>query len=727
MKKIGTMIKTDFVKTSGSHVAGKLLILFFVLMLVFTIVSRALASFTVASVTVSNPQRDRLVYSISGTGEIIAEEEKRLLALPGYRINDVYVKVGEEVDVGTVLYSYSMADLQDKYSSIENELTKLELLIAEERLRQQSSGAKSSQSAKLSLKQAKENLEASNARLDEAEKDYANSRNSTKEDLLKNKKKEYDAAVKGYQSLIYSQEKQLIPAQRAVEDASSALEQAGETKSKIIQLIDNYNKAVISKDKLTIYRAEEDIFQAYYDDAEAYEEHKDAVYTKASVMSGAGNSLWNLRNNILFYEERLYMYQEELQKLLSNTDPSVNSEQSRRTLEERYNDAVNAYLSYLEDYERQINLLEGAFEKESGELKGLRRNDKQLKDYLKQFQTAIKEGTDQEAQEKKLYDFIYGDQQKEIEQDVIKRTLVLNRAKEDYEALEKEFELARNDLQADNTKLKKEIRSLEAGTYDYEEALEGKRQEVEAAREAVRLAKQTVEMCSLEEAALHDDNSKQISELVLQGHTIDLEVKEQELEEIRILMEDSGEVRSTDKAVVTFVGVEAGRTTIGEEMVKLGFGDYVFRAAFDREAVANLAAGVTVNINLAGKRTGIELEVEQIRINENGMSEITARMPEDNYLLGEQAEFKITTQSEQFDLCIPIQALREDNYGTFVLILREQEDILGTQLIAERINVNVLDKGSRTMAVDGALSSKSQVVTDSNKYINAGDRVRIDY
>jgi hypothetical protein len=737
MKKIKTMIKTEFEKTlsenkklkkpSASHMAGKLLLLFFVLMLVFTIVSRVLASITVARVTVSNPQRDRLVYSISGTGEIIPEGEKRLLVLPGYRIDEVYVKVGEEVDVGTALYSYRMMDLQDKYSSIENEIKKIELLIAEERLRQLPSEAKPSKAAILSLKQAKENLEVANTRLDEAQKDYENSRNSTKEKLLENKKKEYEAAVKSYETLINSKEKQLMLAERAVEDATTALEQAGETKSKIKRLIDNYKDTVLSKDKLTIYLAEEDIFEDFYGGAEVYEEHKDEIYTKVLAVMGEGFYLWNLQDKILYYEKLFYTFEDELQKILSSTDPSVNSEQNRRTLDEKYKDAINSYYSYLEEYERIINFVEGSYKKESDELKRLRRNDKQLKDYLIQFCASIEDGVDHEAQEKKLYDFMYGDQQKEIELDVKKRTLARTRAGEDYKLLVKEFEMARNDLQAENTELKNVIKSIEDGTYDYEEALEGKRQDVEAAREAVRIAKQTVEMHNLKEDAPIDQNSKQIYELEIQSHTIDLNIKEQALEEVRILMEGSGEVRSIDKGVATFVGVEAGSTTTGEEMIKLGFGDYVFRAAFDREAVANIAAGVTANIYLAGNKTGIELEIEQITISENGMSEITARMPEDKYIFGEQAGFKITTQSEQFDLCIPIQALREDNYGYYVLIVREQEDILGTQLIAERINVTIIDKGSRTVAVDGAISSKSQVITDSNKYINAGDRIRIDY
>ncbi len=736
MKTIMSMIKTEYEKTlsqnrknkkfSASQGAGRLLLLFFVTMLVFTIVSRAVASITVAKVMVSNPQRDRLVYSLSGVGEIALEAERRLLVLPGYRIDEVSVKTGEEVDVGTVLYSYSLEDLQEQYTSIDNEVKKLELLIAEERLRQQSSG-QASQAAIISLKQAKENLEIANKKLEEARKDYEESKNSTVEKLLENKNKEYDTAMKSYADLLTSQAKQRMLSGRVVEDAKAALEQTGEIKTKIEQLIDHYKDAVLSNDRVTKYLVEEDLYEAYYGSAKAYGEHKDAVYAKALAVMGEGQELLNLKNYIEHYGEYLYKYQEELQKLKDNSDPTVNSEQSRRKLDEEYNDKLDSFFSYLASYEQQINIREGIYGEDSGELRKLRKDDKRLKDYLIQFSTSIIDGTASEEQEKKIFDFIYSDKQKEHEQEIRNKTLALTRAEEDFELLEKEFERERNNLQAEKNELKKVIKSMEDGTYDYEEALEGKRREVEAAEEAVRIAKQAVEIYNIEGSASGDQNSKQISELVLQSHTIDLKTKKQELEKVRKLIEASGEVKAPEKGVVTFVGVEPGRRTTGEEMIRLGFGDYLFRAEFDREAATNIEEGVTANIRLAGKKRNIEVEIEKITMSGDGRSEMTARMPEDEYLLGEKAEFKITTESEQFDQCIPIQALREDNYGDYILVTREQEDILGTLLVAERVNITILDKGSRTVAIDGAISSKSQVIMESNKHINAGDRVRIEY
>lgn len=741
MKNIKTMIKTELNKTLSdrkeakkqpvSRRAGKLLLLFFALMLVFTIVSKAMASVTVAKVRVTNPQKDRLVYSVEGTGKILPEEEQLLKVLAGYRIAKVHVKSGEKVEPGAVLFSYSQEELKEKYTSIENEIRKIELLMEQERLRQQPVKKDPSRSAALALAQAKENLEVAITRLEEAEKEYENSKNSTKEELLKDKRKEYEAALKRYESLENSQKRQLIQAQRSVEDAQKALEETGETKVRLELSIEEYKNAVLSKDPLMIYEAQEKLFEAYYGDAEGYEKHQEEIYTLASAVAGEGNFLWSMQNMILFYKERMNTYREELQKLQSSTDPAVNSEANIRSINEKYKGAMNSYFNALENYEQQIQLLEDSFQNNSGDLKKLRKNDKLLKDYLKQFRLSIEDNKEVEEKRQKLFDFLYKDKKKALDEEAKEKTLELNRAKEDLALLEKEFDLENKNMQAETEELKKEIQSMEDGTYNYEEALESKKQEVVAAKEAVRQAKQLVKMqeVSKEEAekVTDDATGRKISELTLQSYEIDLGAKEQELEEVRKLLEDSGEVKSPIAGLVTFVGVEEGRTTTGEELIKLGFGDYVFKATYDKEAAANIKEGATVKVNLTGKKKELELEIEEVTPGEGGICELMARIPEGEYFLGETAKFKAMTQSEQYDLCIPMQALREDNYGHYVLVTREQEDILGTQLIAERIEVTVLSKGNRTVAVDGALSSKSSVITDSNKFIASGDRIRIDY
>ena len=135
-----------------------------------------------------------------------------------------------------------------------------------------------------------------------------------------------------------------------------------------------------------------------------------------------------------------------------------------------------------------------------------------------------------------------------------------------------------------------------------------------------------------------------------------------------------------------------------------------------------------MRVAVSGKvEEGIESEINKIVMTENGTWELSAIMPEGDYWLGETARFKVVTQSERFDLCVPIQALHEgSDKRYYIFVTREQEEILGTELVADQVEVDIIDKNDSTAAVEGALSSKENVIVDSSKYINDGDRVRVN-
>lgn len=730
IQKIKTFLQTEYAKAlsdrktekaSVSQRAGKLLILFFAGMLIFTIVSRAAASITVAKVILENPIRDRVIYNLSGTGEITVSKEAYLPVLPGYRIDHVYVSAGESVGSGTVLFSYSTEDLQEKYDFIGTEIEKMKLLISQEELKLPAEEA--SEASKLALQQAEDNLRIARANLSEAEKDYEESYLNTKDELLINKRKEYAGALKNYETVLLSQEKQLKQSQRAMEDAMTSWLKANETAEQFMQAIGNYKTAVVSKEDGPVYFAQEALLEAYYGSPEAYSEHKEAVFNAALTMTGDGEYLWYLRNILSYYEGELFAAYEELQFAGSSTDPTVRSKDNINKLTDKYNDILWYYLTNLGEYEMQLEPLESVLTKESSELKRLRRNDKLLKEYLAAYKASIG-GSQEEAAQKKLYDFLLGERAETIERNIASGALALTRAEEDHEMLKSEIEIVRSDLQAELTELKNTIESMENGTFDFEAALEGKKQAIKSAKEAVRLAGQAAEASRLQYETAGYQSSRQISELVLRGYHIDMEQKEQEQEEIGTLLERSGEVLSPYEGVISSLGLEEGGMTMGNEMVKIGMGDYLFKAVFDREKAVNVEAGSKITVTLPGEERGTETEIDQISVNRDGMSEFLAKLPKKDYFLGEKAGFRITTQSEQFDLCIPIQALRRDNYGYFILTVREQEDILGTQLIADRVKVEVLERGDSTVAVDGPLSRNDQVITGSSKYVGAGDKVR---
>ena len=81
--------------------------------------------------------------------------------------------------------------------------------------------------------------------------------------------------------------------------------------------------------------------------------------------------------------------------------------------------------------------------------------------------------------------------------------------------------------------------------------------------------------------------------------------------------------------------------------------------------------------------------------------------------------------SKTVKVCLPLSAIHEDTSGKYVLTVEERPGILGTEKVAVRIPVTVVDYNSEKAAVEGALYLDSQVIISSKRPIGEGDRVRM--
>ena len=106
-------------------------------------------------------------------------------------------------------------------------------------------------------------------------------------------------------------------------------------------------------------------------------------------------------------------------------------------------------------------------------------------------------------------------------------------------------------------------------------------------------------------------------------------------------------------------------------------------------------------------------------------AQVTAVMPDGMGNLGGSASFTVYMESDAYPLVIPIEALREDNTGFFCLAAEPKKTILGEELIAVRINLEVLEKSSTQAAVSGPVAQDARLITISDKGVREGERVRV--
>lgn len=88
-----------------------------------------------------------------------------------------------------------------------------------------------------------------------------------------------------------------------------------------------------------------------------------------------------------------------------------------------------------------------------------------------------------------------------------------------------------------------------------------------------------------------------------------------------------------------------------------------------------------------------------------------------NFILGET--------SSMYDTVVPKSAVREDNTGTFVLVITEKSSPLGTRYYVTRTDVSILASDDTRCAVSGEFTGWDYVVTSSSAPIEAGDQVRL--
>ena len=86
----------------------------------------------------------------------------------------------------------------------------------------------------------------------------------------------------------------------------------------------------------------------------------------------------------------------------------------------------------------------------------------------------------------------------------------------------------------------------------------------------------------------------------------------------------------------------------------------------------------------------------------------------------------MTRQSESYPLTLPVSALHNENGKYFVYVLEEEETVLGSELTVRRVDVTIQEQNELYAALSAELLRRDlQVITYSNKYVSAGDRVRL--
>lgn len=108
---------------------GKALGIFFVIMLIFTVLSRAADSVNVVQVQVKTVQNQMISHKVTGTGKVVGTKEQAVFAEENLKVEQVFIQEGQSVKKGDLLFKLSMDSIQKAWKDKVNEMEELNLKI----------------------------------------------------------------------------------------------------------------------------------------------------------------------------------------------------------------------------------------------------------------------------------------------------------------------------------------------------------------------------------------------------------------------------------------------------------------------------------------------------------------------------------------------------------------------------------------------------------------------
>ena len=100
--------------------------MFFAVMLIFTILSRAADSVNVIQIQVKNPQNQMVTHEVTGTGKVEGSQEMAVFVQENLQVEQVLVHAGETVKKGDALMKLSSESISSAAKELENKIKTLE-------------------------------------------------------------------------------------------------------------------------------------------------------------------------------------------------------------------------------------------------------------------------------------------------------------------------------------------------------------------------------------------------------------------------------------------------------------------------------------------------------------------------------------------------------------------------------------------------------------------------
>lgn len=201
---------------------------------------------------------------------------------------------------------------------------------------------------------------------------------------------------------------------------------------------------------------------------------------------------------------------------------------------------------------------------------------------------------------------------------------------------------------------------------------------------------------------------------------------DRQLNYLEKLTANEGVIYSEVEGLVSEIRVDVGSRTTEEAafVVMESSDEYTVRIPVTSEQKSYIEKGDKVILHI--NDTSVNTEVTAVysdATNEQGHIVETVISGE-LVNVGDSVLADISHQSEKYDFVVPVSAIYADVVGSYVLVERSKDTILGTELVAAKVYVTVGDTNNYEVGIKkSSLTGDDRIIASSDKKIEAGDTV----
>jgi hypothetical protein len=214
-----------------------------------------------------------------------------------------------------------------------------------------------------------------------------------------------------------------------------------------------------------------------------------------------------------------------------------------------------------------------------------------------------------------------------------------------------------------------------------------------------------------------------------QLQTMELKAYEEHVNTLLKIIENDGVIQSTYPGIVASVTAISGTpvATVAA-YIKPDSNTLSMTCTVSKQSAQYFKPGDTATLDFPGNQSeSLQVPIQDIRpaAGEGDLVDVTIFMDKGKAEAGMSAKITAEKKTIQYDCVIPLDVLRSDDLGYFVLVIRQKKEGWGVKTYAERIDAKILEQASNLIAIEGTVNISDQCISASNKTLEAGDSVRV--